>query len=224
MTANKNRYYKYSRISEAKFRQILRCFAMDLTATQTAQLTDISVRSINSIFLKIRGRITTLCEAGSPYASNDESRGTGVGASTDDKDQDPVNQYVAFGIYQCDDKIYTEFAPHDTRHILQQNQRYGAKLDELTATEGWKDYDGLADVDQTRLYHVNSTDEVAGPAGSTINTVDSFWSFAKRRMAQFNGIHKHTFYLHLKETEFRFNYRRDNIYRTLLKMLLTTPL
>lgn len=38
----KNRYYSRSRISEAKFRQIIRFFAMDFTASDTAKLTNIS--------------------------------------------------------------------------------------------------------------------------------------------------------------------------------------
>ncbi|ARN74612.1 IS1595 family transposase [Oceanicoccus sagamiensis] len=227
MSENKNRYYKHSRISEAKFRQILRCFAMDLTATETAQLTAVSVRSINSIFLKIRGRVTALCEEESPFVADDEARGvsvSGVSSKNSQEAQDPVNQYVAFGIYRRDDKIYTEFAPNCTRRILHHNQRHGATLPELVNAEGWKGYDGLVDVNQTRLYRMNSTDELTGQVTNTMNAVDSFWSFAKRRMVQFNGIHKHTFYLHLKETEFRFNYRRDNVYRVLLKMLRTTPL
>ncbi len=62
----KNRYYRRSRISEKKFRQLLRCFAMDLTATVTATLTGISVRSINSIYLKPRSKIATSCEQQSP--------------------------------------------------------------------------------------------------------------------------------------------------------------
>lgn len=45
---SKNRYYSRSRITEAKFRQIIRFFAMDLTASDTAKLTNISVRSINT--------------------------------------------------------------------------------------------------------------------------------------------------------------------------------
>ncbi|HMV91766.1 MAG TPA: IS1595 family transposase, partial [Cyclobacteriaceae bacterium] len=35
----KNRYYFRSRIREAKFRQLIRCFSLDFTATSTAQLT-----------------------------------------------------------------------------------------------------------------------------------------------------------------------------------------
>ncbi len=201
---------------------------MDLTATETAQLTGVSVRSINSIFLKIRGRVTVLCEEESPFIADDETRGASVSGKVNgnsgDKDQDPVNQYVAFGIYRRNDKIFTEFAPSGTRRLLQNHQRHGANVSELVSTEGWKGYDGLVDMNQTRLYRMNTTDAQTGEVTNTMNAVDSFWSYAKRRMVQFNGIHKHTFYLHLKETEFRFNYRRDNVYRTLLKMLRTTPL
>ena len=35
---------------------------------------------------------------------------------------------------------------------------------------------------------------------------------------------KHTFYLHLKETEFRFNHRHDDLYKILLRMLRENPL
>ena len=60
MTVTKNRYYKHSRISETRFRQILRYFASDMTATDAAKLSGISVRSINSIFLKKNHRIEVL--------------------------------------------------------------------------------------------------------------------------------------------------------------------
>ncbi|WP_101757773.1 IS1595 family transposase [Oceanicoccus sp. KOV_DT_Chl] len=224
MPDTKNRYYKHSRVSEAKFRQILRCFAMDLTATETAQLTAISVRSINSIFLKIRGRVTELCEQESPFPSDDESRGNNIVAHNSQSPTDPLNKYLAFGVYRRGDQIYTEYAPMPIRALLHRSNRSGPNLTELVNHESWKAYDGLVDVNQTRLYRMNTTHAVTGEIINTMNSVDSFWSFAKRRLVQFNGIHKHTFYLHLKETEFRFNYRRDNLYRVLLKVLRTNPL
>lgn len=39
-----NRYFRFAKISEARFRHLLRCFALDLSATQTAKMTGISVR------------------------------------------------------------------------------------------------------------------------------------------------------------------------------------
>jgi transposase-like protein len=57
-----------------------------------------------------------------------------------------------------------------------------------------------------------------------VNGIESFWSFAKRRLAQFNGLSDQTFYLHLKECEWRFNLRTQNIYAILLKELRKNPL
>lgn len=55
-----------SRISKAKFRQLISCFAMDFTDTDTAELISISVRSVNSIYLKFRSRLAEHCELSSP--------------------------------------------------------------------------------------------------------------------------------------------------------------
>ena len=50
----RNRYYRRARLSERKFRDIVRCFATDLNASDTARLTGITTRSVNPIFLKLR--------------------------------------------------------------------------------------------------------------------------------------------------------------------------
>ncbi|MEM6258949.1 MAG: IS1595 family transposase, partial [Planctomycetota bacterium] len=39
-----------------------------------------------------------------------------------------------------------------------------------------------------------------------------------------HGISKHTFHLHLKETEYRFNHRRDNLCQAVLKLLRENPI
>src|ERR1035437_3591407 len=90
-----NKYYNRSKISEARFRHLVRCFALDLTATETAALTGISVRSVNTIYLRIRERLAEVCEAQSPFSGQgevDESyfgpsrvrgkRGRGAGGKT----------------------------------------------------------------------------------------------------------------------------------------------
>lgn len=52
-----NRNYRRSRISEKKFREIIKYFALDLTANRTAQLTGLTHKSVNKIYLKIRLRL-----------------------------------------------------------------------------------------------------------------------------------------------------------------------
>jgi hypothetical protein len=98
-----NRYYRRSHITEKKFRLLIRYFAMDLSASQTALLSSLSRRTTNSIFLKIRIRLFVACQAASPFANSevevDESyfgarrvRGKrGGGAS---------GKHIVFGIYK----------------------------------------------------------------------------------------------------------------------------
>jgi len=57
-----------------------------------------------------------------------------------------------------------------------------------------------------------------------INGIENFWGLAKVRLYKFRGMDKKTFYLHLKECEFRFNYRQDNLYLLLLKIIRNKPL
>ena len=51
-----------------------------------------------------------------------------------------------------------------------------------------------------------------------------FWSHAKHRLAQFHGVRRDKFALHLKETELRFNHRHLDLYKTLLEPLRDEPL
>ncbi|MCK5920061.1 MAG: IS1595 family transposase, partial [Methylococcales bacterium] len=59
---------------------------------------------------------------------------------------------------------------------------------------------------------------------SHINGIESFWGYAKIRLVKFKGMNKRTFNLHLKECEFRFNNREQDVYKILLDMFRNKPL
>lgn len=63
-----NRYYRRSRISERKFREIIKYFALDLTANRTAQLIGLTHKSVNQIYLKIRLRSAQDCQRNSAFS------------------------------------------------------------------------------------------------------------------------------------------------------------
>ena len=222
----KNRYFKRSKISEAKFRQIVRHFALDLTATECAALTGISLRSVNSIYLRIRVRMAQWCAACSPLGGEleaDESyfgahrvrgkRGRGAGGKT-----------IVFGLLKRGDCVYTEIVPDASKRTLQAIIRGKASIDSVIHTDGWRGYDGLVDIGFDKHFRVNHGNNEFVRGSNHVNGIESFWSFAKRRLAQFNGISRHTFALHLKECEFRFNHRHGNLYKALLQLLREHPL
>jgi transposase len=222
----KNRYFSRSKISEAKFRQILRYFAMDLTATDCAELSGISVRSVNSIYLRIRRRLAQYCEQVSPLGGEleaDESyfgprrvrglRGRGAGQKT-----------VVFGLLKRGSNVYTEIVPNASKRILQAIIRGKADVASVIHTDRWRGYDGLVDVGFDKHLRVNHGKNEFARGNAHVNGIESFWSYAKRRLVQFNGVPRHTFYLHLKETEFRFNHRHSSLYKALLSLLNQQPL
>lgn len=226
MVIQKNRYFKRSKLSEAKVRQILRYFAMDLTATDCAELSGVSVRSINTIYLRLRRRLAEQCEKVSPLGGEleaDESyfgprrvrglRGRGAGRKT-----------VVFGLLKRGDSVYTEIVPDATKHTLQAIIRGKADIASIIHTDRWRGYDGLVDVGFDKHLRVNHGNNEFARGSVHVNGIESFWSYAKRRLVQFNGVPRHTFYLHLKETEFRFNHRQCSLYKALLSLLRNNPL
>ncbi len=62
-----NKYINSSKISEAKFREIVKYFVADLSATQIATLSGISRNSINKYIMEIRHRLYDFCSSESPF-------------------------------------------------------------------------------------------------------------------------------------------------------------
>jgi len=91
-------------------------------------------------------------------------------------------------------------------------------------SDGWRGYNGHVDLGFKKHYRVNYGSDEFVNRKSHINGIESFWSYAKRRLVKFHGINDSTFYLYLKECEFRFNFRDSDIYKMLLKMFRDIPL
>jgi transposase len=222
-----NRYYTRSRITEWKFRLLIRYFALDFSATDVAQLTGLTRKSVNTIFLKIRERLAQDCERRSPLSAGevevDESyfgarrvrgkRGRGASGKT-----------IVFGLLKRDGKVYTEIVPDCKKATLQAIIRGRVSIDAIIHSDGWRGYDGLVDVGYSKHFRVEHGANVFARGTHHINGIESFWSYAKRRLQKFNGISTRTFNLHLKECEWRFNNRSKNLYVELLKLLRQHPL
>lgn len=222
----KNRYYYRSRIKEAKFRQLIRCFALDYTATSAAQLIHISTRSVNTIYLKVRERIAQSCDLEFPLQKGVDTDAPRSIVQRDQTKHDRLtaNTAIVFGILKYHGKIFTEIVPNYSKATLQAIIRGLIAPDAAIHLDGWRNYDGLVDVGFGKHFLLHPGNDELASDDRHANDIESFWRFAKRRLTKFNGVPEHTFYLHLKETEFRFNHRHDNLYLEILKLLRLNPL
>ena len=54
-----------------------------------------------------------------------------------------------------------------------------------------------------------------------LDKIEGFWSYAKERLQKFHGLSPQTFPYYLKELEFRYNHRNEDLFENLLDLLKT---
>ena len=217
-----NKYQKRSRISEAKFRQLVKLFALDIEATKIAELTGLSRKTINRILYKIRIRIAAYCQQQSPFdvgeVEIDESY-FGARRVRGIRGRGAKGKHIVFGLIKRGGKVYTQVVRNCSQGTLKK-----VDLDSVVYTDGFKTYDGLVNFGYKKHYRVKHGDNEFADGRSHINGIENFWAIAKGRLNKFRGISKSTFALHLKECEFRFNHRQDDLYKLLLEILRNSPI
>jgi len=86
----------------------------------------------------------------------------------------------------------------------------------LYYTDDWFAYTSLP----IRGNHVVVLKKKGIPKGQNhIKGIEGFWSFAKHWLYQYRGIDQSYFYLYLKEVEWRFNHRNENLVILLRRLL-----
>ncbi len=199
--------------------------SVDLDASQTAVATRLNRNTINRYLAAIRERVARCREAESPASGGvgvDEgcfgprrvkgARGRG------DREKTTVS-----GLFGRNGRVYAEIAPDCSGATLQATIRGRTEPESVLHSDGRRGCDGLAEPGCQKHFRVeHSNNEFAG-RHSRINGTESFRAF-RTRTVRFRGLHRHTFCFHLKECEFRFNHRQEEICRLVLKMPGDKPL
>ncbi len=201
----KNKYAQRSRISEKKIREIVRCFAADLTALQTAELTGANRNTVNRVYGGLRERIFLACEAMRPLFGMVEMDESLFGAKRvkGKRGRGAYGKTVVFGVFERDGYVYTGTAPDCSKRALQGVRRYQGRGGRqhrrqlrrtAVAITGWPG-PGYGH------YRVDHSKDEFARGHVHINGIKGFWGTAKAGPAKVKGTPKHTFhpYIHLKE-------------------------
>jgi transposase len=218
---------RQSRLSKQKRRKILECFAADLSATQTAIVVGVNRNTINLWYRNFREQILEQIESsptkklsgeieldesyfGGPrkklHAGDRRKRGRGA-----------ENKVPVFGVLKRDGKVYTQIIKNASKQELMPIVKQLVRKQSTIYTDKWKAYDGLV-FDGYKHKRINHSKSYSNRKGTHVNGIENFWSFAKRRLAKFNGVSRETFLLHLKECEFRYNHK-GVILKSLVKFI-----
>ena len=221
----RNKYCKRSRISEKVFRQVVKCFAVDLTATQTAQMTGLNRNTINRLYNGFRHAIVLYCSEQAKLQGIVEVDESYFGAKRikGKRGRGAYGKTIVFGIYERGGMVFTQVVPDASKPTLQGLIRGHVEVGSVVNSDGWRGYNGLVDVGFGH-YRVDHSQDEFVQGRNHVNGIEGFWGWAKVRLVRFRGLSKHTFNLHLKECEFRFNHRSSSIYPLMLNLLRCFPL
>lgn len=220
---------KKNGLSRYKREKIMRAFAVDLTATQTAQLLGFNRNTVNRYFGLFRAaihahqcrqmaRMVGVVECDESYFGPTRMRGK---YQAPKRGRGTLKQPV-FGIYERGGRVFTEVIPDAKAKTLQQLIRGHISKDSIVMTDGWQGYSGLVDVGYDKHFRIVKYRKKGNPftEGEVhINGIESFWSFTKRRLAKFNGVKKN-FAMHLKECEWRWGKDVDTMVQELRLLMV----
>jgi transposase len=206
---------KYSKLSTYKIWKIFYYFFEDFTATQTAKIMSINRNTINLWYNRFREAIVRGgIEESKGFVERYDCPGEyeldesyfGARRVRGKRGRWAAGKTPVFGILKWDWRVFVTIVPNCSKSVLMPIIQ-GKILEWSTIyTDWWASYDGLIlnGYDHYRVYH--SHNEFAR-GKNHVNGIESFWSFCKRRMSKFNGTAPDKFHLHLKECEFRYNYK-----------------
>jgi len=134
-------------------------------------------------------------------------RGRGAGGKT-----------IVFGILERGGKVSVKIVKDVSAETLIQETVTKVRRGSIVYTDKWKGYDSLM---FCGYRHLNIDHNCKFKQGKVcINGVEGFWSFAKERLIKHHGISKNKFLWYIKEMEWRYNHRENNLFELLVKYML----
>lgn len=214
------------RIKVKQRNALMKYFAMDLDATRAAEICKVNRQTANRWYRHFREIIFQNTRRAPRFFGEVEMDQAEFGGRGRKRMQALLKRYaklmpheeymkkakeirkehktLVFGILQRGGAVYTHIIKRNDKRTLIPIVRLVVEDTATVYTDKWR---GFVDLGLDGYTHksVNHSEEYVAKDGSHINGIESFWSFAKRRLAKFNGIARTTLPLHIKECEFRYN-------------------
>ncbi|MCK5449489.1 IS1595 family transposase [Candidatus Pacearchaeota archaeon] len=213
--------YKYYSIKKLKTDiQILYYFYLEISGRKTAREMNLNYKTIQSRFMNFRKCIKN-------YSDNQARKLNGKleldesyfgGKRKGNRGRGAFNKTIVFGILERKGKIYLKIVENVSKENLMKAIENKTKKGSVFYTDGFKSYNSLSQFGKHNIIK-HSEDEFA-KGHNHINGIEGFWSYAKERLHKYHGIKKNNYPLYLKEMEFRYNFRNENIFNLLFDICI----
>ena len=119
---------------------------------------------------------------------------------------------IVFGLLERDGRVYTRVVEHVSKEELMAVIRKKTRKGSVYYSDTFRSYNSLKRLGK-HLTVNHSKSMVDKKTKNHINGIEGFWSYAKHILYNYRGVSKYHFPMYLKEVEYRFNHRSENLFR-----------
>jgi len=189
----------------------LKLFELEVPVLKACKELELSYNTVHRLFMLFREKIYKKTgeddllkgeiEADEIYFGGKRRGKRGRGAK---------NKIPVFGILERGGKVKVEIVKDVKAETLLKETIRKVKRGSLIYTDKFKSYDGLV-MYGFRHERIDHSKRFAN-GKVYINGIEGFWSYAKGKLLKFHGLLPETFPYYLKELEFRYNNRNENLF------------
>lgn len=197
---------------------VLVAFVEQRPAFQVASEHGLHYATVSKIFRNIREIIFHQCELeGKRLSGNIEIDEAYFGGRRKGKrGRGAAGKSVVLGLLERQGKVYTRVVSTVSAEQLLDIIRNKTRKGSVFHTDTFKSYNSLHQFGKHLKVNHNKT--LVSRNHNHINGIEGFWSYAKHKLYNYRGVSKANFALYLKEMEYRFNHRKENILEPIMKL------
>ena len=217
------RWIRGSKLSNRQLGKLIDLFALEVPASKAAKHLGINRHSAGRVYRVIRTAMAYECEKDSPFAGEVEVDESYFGGHRKGKrGRGAAGKVPVFGILRRNGKVYTQIVEDVSRRTLQKIIRTKVVPESVVYSDSFSSYDGLV-LDGFKHFRINHDKEFSLGKHYHINGIENFWGYAKTKLRHYHGVPRQQFYLYLKEMEYRYNHRDEDL-AVLIRRILQTEL
>lgn len=124
---------------------------------------------------------------------------------------------VVFGLLERDGRVYTQVVESVSADELMRHIRAKTRKGSVYYTDAFRGYQSLKRYGKHHTVN-HSKSLVDKRTKNHINGIEGFWSYAKHILYNYRGVSKYHFPMYLKEIEYRYNHRNENLFKRFIKL------
>jgi transposase len=195
---------------------IITGFYQQQPAYRVANDLDVDYQTVTRVYQRLREAIYHVAEleAGKLKGEIEIDEGYFGGRRKGRRGRGAAGKSVVFGLLERNSRVYTRVVEHVTKEELMDIIQKKTKKGSVYYTDTFRSYNSLHRFG--KHHRLNHSKAFVHRSKNHINGIEGFWSFAKHMLYNYRGVSKYHFPMYLKEVEYRFNHRNENLFKRFL--------